>query len=180
MSNETNSKKYYTHSDKQEMLAFTTGYLLAAVTNDDDKNVFKLWAGETVADRDQKLAANIRLFALIIQMTRNDKLVAHLATNYSMNGKGALDYIKGCWDQGDGEDRQSDASTKYVKLVSTDLTDKTPEEFISITNDMHLARIDLMGTERDIKDKLHAGFVVDMVRNISPEHKNEVRHLIYN
>ena len=86
-----NKSKYYTHASREESQAFLNGYLLAAVMKrTDDSNIAKLYNNEAVADADAKKKANTQLFAIMIGMIDNDKLVTALANTCPSNGQEAI------------------------------------------------------------------------------------------
>ena len=95
MSSDRSTRAYlYRNSNKEEMLAFTGGYLMSACMKHDDVNVYKLYNGETVRDAAERLSANQALFAIIIGMIDDYSLVTPLATQHRGEGLDALQAIK--------------------------------------------------------------------------------------
>ena len=180
------TKRYrYTHSDKKEMLAFVNGHLMAAALKDDNRDVIKLYRQETTSGADDatraasRKIANELLFAIVIGYIDNDDLVSHLATTYPGEGYEAMNYIKSCFDNGDQDDKLSEANDNYYAVLMHKYTEETltPEEFVRVCNVMDMSRIELKGSFRAIEGPIHAAQLIDMVKRIR-YYKNDVRHLI--
>ena len=177
----------YTHKNKKEMMAFTVGHLTAAVGRENDADVKSLFKGQNTSGGDataraaSRKVANEKLFCLLISMIDNDDLVSHLATTYPEEGKEAIDYIKQSFDNGDESDRLSNANNAYLDLQTKKLDPDTltTDDFISMCNEMDMARLELKNSFRQIVDPIHAWNLIDMISKIpGGYYRAEVRHLI--
>ena len=175
---ESSSRKLYKHESKQEMMGFVNGQLLSAAMRHSNTDVEKLLDNQAL-EAAAKTIADKALFAEIIRLIDNDDLVSHISTQYKNKGMDALDYIKSAFMEGDPDDNLSAASDAYLELVTTRLTaNLQQQEFMHIINQMHMNRLDLKGSHREIPDAMHAAFLTDMIKKIDAEYKADVRHAI--
>lgn len=167
----------YRNQSKEEMLAFTGAYLMAACMKHSDPNVYRLYEGKTVDDAADRLSANTALFAIIIGMIDDHSLVTTLATMCKGEGQDALQAIKDEWEDGDADDKESNAHKAYYStLFPCKLTaDTTPEDFTASCNLLHTARTELSSTNRRITNEAHAANLIDWVGDIDAEYKTDVK-----
>ena len=185
MSDMTSTKHYvYMNKNKEEMLAFTNGRLMAKAMKHTDTNVFRLFNKQTVADDNDRDMANRALFAEIIDMVGDHTLVTTLATLYAGDGQAALQAIKDEWEDGDADNQESNAHATYYRTMYDSsqkmTTDITAEEFNNKCNLLHTSRSELSSTDRRITNEAHAANLIDWVSSIDSEYKSDVKFAFLN
>ena len=167
----------YRNESKEEMLAFTGAYLMAACMKHSDENVYKLYNKQVVADANERIIAEKNLFAEIVSMIADHTLVTTLATLHVGKGTDALQAVKDQWEDGDADNRESNAhDTYYGTLYPCTLTaDLSPEEFATKCNLLHTARTELATTDRRVTNEAHACNLRDWVSKIDAEYKSDVK-----
>ena len=176
-------KSMYTHKDRQEMLAFINGHILAAVISSKNEDLLQLYTtgtitGDGAAAKIEK--ADAALFAILVVRIDNTELVGTLSVMYSKKGMEAIQHIKESFDDGDPDDAKTDANDRYLELQTKKRTiSMTPEELQKDLNQMHLARLDLDGdADRQIGPARHSANIIDMVKKIDDQYKNDVRYML--
>ena len=186
MSDTGRSTRYaYRHKSKQEMIAFIGAHLKAKVSNNisdtslknDVKSRLKCQTltGEHVATR--TATADEELFDTMVSMIDNDKLVCHLASLYKDKGKDAVEYLKKCFDNGDQDDKLSDACDAFLAILTMKLTPGIEtESFSDLCDDLLLQAVNLEGSHCEFSQAQIAGMMIDWVRKIDGDYRSEVRH----
>ena len=92
MSDNHERNSMYKHNNRQEMLAFVEGRMLAAVINTKNDELTEFFTTGTLASGDAGAMdkCNAALFALLIVRIDNTELVGTLAVQYSKKGKEAI------------------------------------------------------------------------------------------
>ena len=176
---DTHKHYMYMNKSKEEMMAFTNGYLLAKCIKNTNANVYELYQGNDVANANDKKLANQAFFAEIIGMIGDHVLVTTLATLHTNDGVAALQAIKDEWEDGDTDNKESNAVATYFTTLydsAKALTaDVTPEEFNTKCNLLHTCRLELKDTNRGICDEAHAANLIDWISGIDAEFKSDIK-----
>ena len=160
------TSRYYKHESKSEMMAFTDGYLHAAIVRRQDQDLEDHLAGKELPE-DKVKAVDKKLYSIIVGLIDNNDLVFTLANNYREKGLEALEYIKTCWDDGDPDDNMSNANMSYLELQTKPLKPGvSQDDVLDVFNQMHMHRTNLLGTPRAITDAQHCGNIIDMIKYI--------------
>ena len=181
-------KRYiYTHDNKKDMMAFTSGIMYGEVAKADARNgttdLLDVFNGVALSGTDgpkRTESAERVIFGLLMSNINDLDLISTLTQNYKGKGMEAIQYIQNCFDHGDNDDRLSDANDGYFAILFTNpLTPSvTVEEFNTKCNELRMYAVILVSSPREISIAMQAANLIDWVKKIDAEYKSDVRYMV--
>ena len=120
--------------------------------------------------------AKRQLWAIVVKQIKVGSLITYISTNHPDDGKGAIDYIVGCFAAGVHKLKLKATDKQYLTYMREGIpSGATAEEAVAILTKMTNLRDSLKDTKYDISDKRHSCNLIHMVEERGKAHSNEVR-----
>ena len=173
----------HTGADEANLLKAKVKSAICTHKNEDDlyeayegSSVSKFSGAELLDRQNSAKKAKRQLWAIVVRQIKVGSLITYISTNHPDDGKGALDYIVGCFAAGVDKLKLKATDKQYLTYMREGIpSGATAEEAVAILTKMTNLRDSLKDTKYEISDKRHSCNLIHMVEERGKAHANEVR-----
>ena len=176
---------WYMHTGADEANLLKAKVKSAICTHKNEDDLYEAYEGSSVSkfsgaellDRQHSAKkAKRQLWAIVVRQIKVGSLITYISTNHPDDGKGALDYIVGCFAAGVDKLKLKATDKQYLTYMREGIpSGATAEEAVAILTKMTNLRDSLKDTKYEISDKRHSCNLIHMVEERGKAHSNEVR-----
>ena len=174
------SKGWYNHDSQQAAIALKAKVNTTARQHSSRTNLIKLiknkFADDNEEEKTAKEEANADYFAILVeQINPNAPILMTICNRYEDKGVEALAYILECFSIGDDPNRAKNADREYDKLKRKEFpTNAKSSDVRDHLTQMSNLYNNLTDTTRAISPSRHSHDMIDLVENISEEHRRQL------